>query len=268
MSICLAKRALANSCPNDVEELVEDVIGSINAIRISTRKLRGCNPDCPLFALCCRSSCWRGAPLWVEELSRTTITWPPETNIYLRTVISSDNSRVFFNSGGAVFYIDTATDARVNATVDENCCYGDYDLALSANQSQFEGSGYLYDLDLNAESYFALNDREIMNISYVYGVKSSADSRLLFQPTTNGIDVMDGRLGNLVNRVALSVSLSQNYDALVSDAVDSVLIAITGTGDGIAIVDLTSIKEGEHGIVLDSSFQSTAGPCHGRAGQS
>ena len=38
----LAKRALANSCPNDVEELVEDVIGSINAIRISTRKLRGC----------------------------------------------------------------------------------------------------------------------------------------------------------------------------------------------------------------------------------
>jgi hypothetical protein len=79
---------------------------------------------------------------------------------------------------------------------------------------------------LNAESYFALNDREIMNISYVYGVKSSADSTLLFQPTTNGIDVMDGRLGNLVNRVALSVSLSQNYDALVSDAVDSVLIAI------------------------------------------
>ena len=67
----------------------------------------------------------------------------PETDIYLRTVISSDNSRVFFNSGGAVFYIDTATDARVNATVDENCCYGDYDLALSANQSQFEGSGYL-----------------------------------------------------------------------------------------------------------------------------
>ncbi len=38
----LAKRALANSCPNDVEELVEDVIGSINGIRMSTQKLRGC----------------------------------------------------------------------------------------------------------------------------------------------------------------------------------------------------------------------------------
>jgi len=38
----LAKRALANSCPNDVEELVEDVIGSINTIRTSTQRLRGC----------------------------------------------------------------------------------------------------------------------------------------------------------------------------------------------------------------------------------
>ncbi|MGA3088330.1 MAG: IS630 family transposase [Terriglobales bacterium] len=38
----LAKRALANSCPDDLEELVEDVVDSITAIRISTRKLRGC----------------------------------------------------------------------------------------------------------------------------------------------------------------------------------------------------------------------------------
>jgi transposase len=38
----LAKRALANSCPNDLEELVEDVIHSINRIRNSTYRLRGC----------------------------------------------------------------------------------------------------------------------------------------------------------------------------------------------------------------------------------
>jgi transposase len=38
----LAKRVLANSCPNDVEELDEDVIYSINGIRASTQKLRGC----------------------------------------------------------------------------------------------------------------------------------------------------------------------------------------------------------------------------------
>ena len=40
----LAKRALANSCPRDVEELVEDVILSINAIR----GIAGKAPQLPL----------------------------------------------------------------------------------------------------------------------------------------------------------------------------------------------------------------------------
>jgi transposase len=38
----LAKRELANSCPNDVDELMEDILCSIEAIRTSPEKLRGC----------------------------------------------------------------------------------------------------------------------------------------------------------------------------------------------------------------------------------
>jgi transposase len=38
----LAKRELANSCPDDVDELMEDIIRSINGIRTSPTKLRGC----------------------------------------------------------------------------------------------------------------------------------------------------------------------------------------------------------------------------------
>jgi transposase len=38
----LAKRELANSCPNDVDELMEDILGSIEGIRSSPQKLRGC----------------------------------------------------------------------------------------------------------------------------------------------------------------------------------------------------------------------------------
>ncbi|HET9285031.1 MAG TPA: IS630 family transposase [Candidatus Angelobacter sp.] len=38
----LAKRELANSCPRDLEELMEDVVRSINGIRTSANKLRGC----------------------------------------------------------------------------------------------------------------------------------------------------------------------------------------------------------------------------------
>jgi transposase len=38
----LAKRDLANSCPNDVDELMEDILGAIEGIRNSSQKLRGC----------------------------------------------------------------------------------------------------------------------------------------------------------------------------------------------------------------------------------
>ena len=38
----LAKRELANSCPHGVNELRQDIIRSINAIRRSPEKLRGC----------------------------------------------------------------------------------------------------------------------------------------------------------------------------------------------------------------------------------
>jgi len=164
-------------------------------------------------------------------------------NAYLRNVISSDNSRVFFDDDGEVFSVDTATDAITEALDGYTCCYGNYELALSSDQTHLTGTFYIYDSNLNGESYYAWNDREILNIAYVYGAKLSADGRLIFQPSTNGIDVLDGNRGNLRDRISLPVALSPNYDALVDDGTDNVLIAITGTGDGIAIIDLTSITE-------------------------
>lgn len=166
------------------------------------------------------------------------------SDAYLRNEISSDNARVFFNADGAVFNIDTTTDKIFNATEDPSCCYGNYELALSSNQTQFTATFYIYDSDLNNESYYALNDREILNIAYVYGAKLSPDGRLLFQPSTNGIDVFDGNIGNLRERISLPLALSPNYDALVSDGDDNVMVAITGTsGSGVAVIDLTSLLE-------------------------
>jgi hypothetical protein len=165
-------------------------------------------------------------------------------DVYLRAVISSDNSRVFFNDDGWPFYVDTATDKFYGATVSPACCYGDYELSLAANQSTVEATGYLYDLSLNAQSAYASNVREALNIGYIYGAKLSADGRLLFQPTTIGIDVLDGRLGNLLQRIALPVQLSPNDDALVSDGKDNILVAVIGkNGDGIAAIDLSAIQE-------------------------
>ena len=38
----LDKWELANSCPNDVDELMEDILGAIEGVRNSSEKLRGC----------------------------------------------------------------------------------------------------------------------------------------------------------------------------------------------------------------------------------
>jgi hypothetical protein len=166
------------------------------------------------------------------------------TDTYLRTVLKADNTTVYGNDDGAVFSVDTATDSVTYAKDDPGCCYGDYDLALSGNQTAFAATGYFYDADLNAESYVGLNLREMMNISDLYGEKLSPDGTMLFQPTSDGIDVFDARLGTLLERIALPITLSPNYDALISDGTDNVLVAITGAnGDGIAVIDLTSFPE-------------------------
>jgi hypothetical protein len=163
---------------------------------------------------------------------------------YLRVELSADNSRVFFNSFGGVFSIDTSTGIATQATSNQGCCYGNYDLALSANQIQFSASQYNYDTNLNAQSFLTLNDREAQSVSYVYGSKLSPDGSLLFLPSTSGMDIYDSRLGVLRDRVALPMSLSPNYDALVEDGEDNVLVAITGqTGGGIAVLDFSSIAE-------------------------
>jgi hypothetical protein len=178
-------------------------------------------------------------------LTNLNITGPGlATDLYLRLALSADDTRVYFNNDGYIFSMDTATNTIFNATVGQGCCYGDYDLALAHNQVQLEASSYLLDSDLNGEAPFVLNDREVLSISYVYGAKFSPDGSLLFQPTTQGIDVFDGRVGRLRSRIEFPVPLSTGYDALVSDGQDNILIAITGANsDAIAVVDLSSVEE-------------------------
>ncbi|MGA3225849.1 MAG: IPT/TIG domain-containing protein [Acidobacteriaceae bacterium] len=164
--------------------------------------------------------------------------------VQYKVAVTTDASKAFFNNAGSVFSVDTATDKVTYASVDDSACCGDYDLTLSPGQTTVEATSSLYDTNLNAESSLTLNDREAQNITYVYGTKLSPDGSLLFQPSTNGIDVYDGRLGILRSRIALPFALSQNYDALVGDGRDDALIAIIGTnGSGIATVDLSSLSE-------------------------
>ena len=160
----------------------------------------------------------------------------------IRVLLTNDNSRIFVNDEGGVFSIDTTTDTLFfNPALSQGA---DYELTLSSNNTWMSATEVMMDTNLNPESTLAYVDRDIWNVSAVYGEKLSADGNLLFLPLLNGLDVVDGKLGILLHRLALPVTLSANYDALVSDGKDDVLVAITGqTGDGIAVIDLTSLAE-------------------------
>jgi WD40 repeat protein len=161
----------------------------------------------------------------------------------LRTVIRADNGAVYFNNGGQIFYYEVSGGGSGHASVEPGCCYGDYELSVATNRTRVEASGYLYGGNLNAVATLALNDREALDVSYVYGNKLSPDGLMLFQPGTQGADVYDTNSGHLRSRIATATQLSTVYDALVSDGKDNVLIAITGaSGNGIAVLDLSSLS--------------------------
>src|SRR4029077_10676292 len=114
----------------------------------------------------------------------------------------------------------------------------------SSNGTWMSASEFLADTNLNPESYITYAERETWNVLAVFGEKVSPDGNFLFSPLQNAVDVIDGKRGTLLSRVSLPVDLSPNYDALVADGHDNVLIAITGdTGSGIAVIDLTSVPE-------------------------
>jgi hypothetical protein len=168
----------------------------------------------------------------------------------IRVLLTNDNDRVFFNIAGAVLSLDTATDTFFfNPTIQGF----DYELTLSSNQTWMSASEYLMDTNLNIESYVTYNDRETWNQSAVYGEKISADGNLLFAPLMNGLDVIDGRLAGLRTRIGLPFTMSSNYDALVDDGIDNILVAITGqTGGGVAVIDLSSLPEPTSSVVPQS----------------
>jgi len=161
---------------------------------------------------------------------------------YARILLSADNSRAYFNEGGVPIALDTATeDTYFNPIV---ALSGDYEMTLSSNGTWMSACEFLADTNLNPESYVTYNPRETWNVLAVFGEKISPDGNLLFVPLQSAVDVIDGKRGTLITRVSLPIALSPNYDALVQDGEDNILIAITGqTGAGIAVLDLTSIPE-------------------------
>ena len=161
---------------------------------------------------------------------------------YARVLMTDDNTRVYINDCCGPIEMDIASEETYyNPIVGLE---GDYEMTLSSNGTWMSASEFLTDTNMNPESYLTYAERETWNVLAVYGEKLSPDGNLMFAPLQNAIDVMDGKRGTLMTRISLPVALSANYDALVADGKDNVLIGITGaTGTGIAVIDLTSVPE-------------------------
>jgi hypothetical protein len=157
-----------------------------------------------------------------------------------RVLLSNDNARLYLNVAGFLVDLDTATDTFITNPV---IPASDFELTLSSNQTWMSATGWLMDTNLNPQSFLTFTDRQVASSTLVFGAKLSPDGSMLFQPLVDGIDVFDAKLGTLRTRIALPIALSANYDAMVADGKDNVLVAIAGAkGDGgVAVIDLTSL---------------------------
>jgi hypothetical protein len=157
-------------------------------------------------------------------------------------VTSADGTRIFFNDDAILGFIDTASG---QVTIPNNgysvFAQNNYELEMSATQTRLFADGFFVDTNLNGIGLQVLNVPESIDAEYVYGGAFSADGSLFFQPGLQAIDVFDGVTGAFRARVALPLPLSPNFRALVSNAKDNRIIAITGIGDGIAVIDLSSL---------------------------
>ncbi len=164
----------------------------------------------------------------------------------MRTLLTPDNQSVFVENGGGLSKIDTSSDSVETAAgqyVPTDPLF--YDLALSPDGTSIVGGFWLFDLStLQVHTPIETNEQWAQGQSTLYGSKFSADSKLIFKPEPNAIDVISVSTGLPFARIALPFALNSNFDALVADGTDNVFIAITGaSGTGIAVIDVSSVPE-------------------------
>lgn len=244
------KLAVSDSAANVIYTLNPDVPSTIQTFALPRPDTSPCGlavSDAGIVYYAAFDSNVIGAPGFYKlNLSTGTATAYPDfissggpKDIYIRVILSPDNRHVFYLEKGtnSVYMVDTATDAIQHpATASAE----DYELALSPSQNSLAAGEWLFDNNLNLTATVADNALQAYDELSVYGEKFSADGSVLFRPLENSIEAVDGNTGVLRERISLPFTLSSNYDALVSDAHDNVLLAITGkNGDGVALIDLS-----------------------------
>jgi hypothetical protein len=156
-----------------------------------------------------------------------------------RVLVSPDQSTVYVNIAGAVYWIQTATDT-VNLDSATSQGFQTADGAISSDGSTISINGYLTDSSLNLETLPAYIDWETWLPSASYGQKLSQDGSILYQPLTNGVDLIERNTGRLLYRVQVPGTLANACDPMFLGASAGELGYLTSAG--VTFVDLSSLS--------------------------
>jgi IPT/TIG domain len=162
-------------------------------------------------------------------------------DVYDRVLLSPDGSKVYFSVAGdfiASIWLDPANDRM---TFSNAGYWGSTfpDLAVSGDGSTVAVAGESADSFLNPQAEATYNEWETLFPAGVAGQKLNQDGSVLFQPLTDGIDMIGRATGRLLYRIQLPVSPAPNWDALVVATGKNNLAVITNVG--VSFVDLSTL---------------------------
>jgi hypothetical protein len=157
---------------------------------------------------------------------------------FVRVLLSPDGSRVYSEIEGATFWLDTSNDSIHFSSATASNSGGVPDLSISGDGTTVDINGYLTDPLLNPEATPAYVDWETWFPTATLGQKLNRDGSIMFQPLTDGLDLIARNTGRLVYRVQIPVTTATVYDSLVVGAQNSVAVI---TAAGVSFVDLSSL---------------------------
>jgi len=156
-------------------------------------------------------------------------------------VLQSPNGSIYSQIEGIVFRVDPSTDKITVASAINSNSGGNLELALSADGSTLATNGFLADSAMNPINIPSYLDRETFIPIATLGQKLNRDGSILFQPLTDGIDMISTATGRLEWRIELPINLPAIYDSLVVNGIDNKVLAI---GDSsVVIVDLNQLAQ-------------------------
>jgi IPT/TIG domain-containing protein len=156
-------------------------------------------------------------------------------------VLQSPSGSIYSQIEGIVFRIDPTNDQRIVASAINSGTGGNLELALSADGSILSTNGFLADSSMAPVSMQVYVDRETFIPQATIGQKLNQNGSILFQPLTDGIDMVSVKTGRLLWRVQVPFTLANAYDNLVVNGVDDTVLAITT--NGVGVIDLNSLAQ-------------------------